>query len=106
MATNSPEYCTIVQCTSDLLTAIKPTICTLSADLLGVGLITPDNYCLVTNVALDVADRASQLLNYIRNKVSLDARNFDIFLQVLSRRSSDYREIISILHEKHMALGE
>ena len=106
MASNSCEYCTIIQCTPDLLTAVKPNICLLSADLLGVGLITSDNYDQVTNVSFDVAARASQLLNCIRTKVILDARNFHIFLNVLSRRSGDYREILSILREKYAALGE
>ena len=106
MATNCPEYQTIVQCTSDLLTAMKPTIHSLSGDLLQAGLITSDNYGLVTNVALDGADRASQLLSFIRNKISLDKNNYYIFIHILSRRSTDYREIISILHKKYMALGE
>ena len=106
MANNSPEYRTIIQCTSDLLTAIKPNIDALSADLLEAELITQDNYESVTNMALDATNRATKLLSFLRNRVCLDTRNFHKFRHVLSKRLSDYREILSILQEKYRKLGK
>ena len=103
---NSPEYRTIVECTPDLTIALKDDLTRLSGELFAAGLIADDNAADLRRQDRGKADRAAQLAEFVRNKVSLDTGNYCSFIQVLEKRKNDHNEILRILEEKYRKLGE
>ena len=99
---NTPEYRTIIQCTPELTTALKHDLVSLSGELLAAGLISDDNHAAVCNGG---ANRASQLVGFLRNRVYLDAANYHSFIRVLTQREDDHKYILQILHKKYRELG-
>ena len=95
---NTPEYRTIIQCTPELTAAVKDDLTSLSGELLAAGLIAEDN--------AGKAERAARLVEYVRNRVSLDPGNYHSFIQVLEKRKDDHKNILKILDEKFRELGE
>ena len=106
MSSNTREYRTIVQCTTELVTALKNDLNPLSCELSAASLITGENATALTNQATDVTYRAGQLVGWIRDKVSLDTENYYSFVQVLKRRENDHKDILKILDGKYAELGE
>ena len=102
---NSPEYRTIIQCTPDLTTALKNDLVPLSGELLAAGLIADDNAAALTNQFIGVAHRAAQLMGFVRNRVSLDTKNYLSFIQVLQQRQDNHKDILEILDKKYKELG-
>lgn len=102
---NSPEYRTIIQCTPELTTALKNDLDPLSGELLAAGLIADDNAAALTNQFLGVANRAAQLMGFVRNRVSLDTNNYLSFIEVLQLRQDDHKNILEILGKKYSELG-
>ena len=103
---NSPEYRTIIQCTSELTTALKNDLVTLAGELLAAGLIADDNAAALTNQFIGAAHRAAQLMGFVRNRVSLDTNNYLAFIQVLQQRQDDHKNILEILDRKYRELGK
>ena len=106
MGTNTPEFRTFVQCTSDLTNAFKPDVRPLSDDLLSEGFISQDNHSSLNNQMTDVAQRSSKLVSLVRTRVQLNATNFHKFISVLLKRVSDHKDILKILDEKYKSLGK
>ena len=106
MNNNSAEYRTIVQCTPDLTTALKNDLVTLSGELFAAGLIAEDNAAALTNQSVGTAIRAAQLMEFVRNRISLDTKNYLIFIQVLLKRWDDHENILNILDRKYKELGK
>ena len=103
---NTPEYRTIVQCTPELTAAVKDDLTSLSGELLAAGLIAEDNAANLGNQFIDKAQRAARLLEYVRNRVSLDPDNYHSFVRLLEKRRDDHKDILKILDEKFRELGE
>ena len=103
---NSREYRTFLQCTSELVTALKNDLNLLSGELSAASLITGDNATALTNQATDVTCRVGQLVGWIKDKVKLDSDNYRSFVRVLKQREDDHKEILKILDEKYAELGE
>ena len=103
---NSPEYRTIVQCTPDLVTALRNDLVPLSGEFLEAGLITDDNAAALRNQFIINADRAAQLVEFVRDRVLLDPKNYVSFIQVLKQRQDDHKDILEILDKKYKECGE
>ena len=106
MSSNTLEYRTIVQCNSELVTALKNDLNLLSSELSAASLITGENATALTNQATDVTCRAGQLVGSIKDKIKLDSDNYRSFVRVLKQREDDHKEILKILDEKYAELGE
>ena len=102
---NTPEYRTIIQCTPELTTALKHDLVPLSGELLAAGLISDDNHAAVCNQFIDAANRAAQLVGFVRNRVYLDVANYHSFIRVLTHREDDHKHILQLLHKKYRELG-
>ena len=103
---NSPEYRTIIQCTPDLTIALRGDLTKLSGELLAAGLIADDNAAALRNQFIGEAERAAQLMGFVRNRVSLDTSNYHSFIRVLEKRKADHIDILQILDNKYRELGE
>ena len=103
---NSPEFKTIIQCTPVLTTAVKDELTQLSGELLAEGLIADDNAANLRNQFIGAAERAAQLVGYVRNRVSLDTGNYHTFIGVLEKRRNEHAGILRKLNEKFRELGE
>lgn len=98
---NTREYLTILHCTPLLVTAVKDNIAVLSDKLLAEGLITPVNYGALRNTVIDETVRASKLVEFVRNKISLNSKNYYSFINTLEKEKANYRDILLILNEKY-----
>jgi hypothetical protein len=102
---NSVEHRTIIQCTPELTTALKNDLVSLSGELLAAGLIADDNASALTNQFIGAANRAAQLMGFVRNRVLLDTKNYLSFIKVLQLRQDDHKSILEILDKKYRELG-
>ena len=102
---NTPEYRTIIQCTPELTAALKGDLVSLSGELLAGGLISEDNDIALCNQFVSEANRAAQLVGFVRNRVSLDTANYHSFIRVLKHREDEHRDILQILYKKYRELG-
>ena len=83
------------------MTAVKDNIAVLSDKLLAEGLITPVNYGALRNTMIDETVRASKLVEFVRNKISLNSKNYYSFINILEKEKANYRDILLILNEKY-----
>lgn len=98
---DAPEYKTLTQCSQKLRAAIQGDIVNLGGQLLAGGLISPNAYSELRNTLIPESDRAARLVALVINKVQLDQRNYDAFINVLSQESPHYRDILRILNETY-----
>ena len=89
------EYEKIRKNGPQLLDAFKDHLGALSVNLLAVNLISDDHVSEVTNPAQSRPERASRLLELIRNKVKLSRANYYIFLGALMK-DPQYEHILKI----------
>ena len=106
MFANSPEYKTMIGCTSDLSNAVKPELLHLSNELLTGGFISSENHEGFNNESRDRSLRASQLVAQVRTKVQLNPSNFHKFVRILLTRPAVNRSILEILELKYKSYGE
>ena len=102
---NTPEYRTIIQCFPKLIGAVQHDLGALSAELLAAGLITENNHSTLKNKHVDEPDRAAELVEFVRNKVKLDPRNYYKFIEVLKERKAEHESILTILDKKYKELS-
>ena len=102
---NSPEHRTIVQCTPKLIIALQDDLNVLSGELLAAGLINGNNAAALAIPSIGVAERAAQLIGFVRNKVELEAENYHSFIQVLKQRQDDHKNILKILDDRYKDLS-
>ena len=102
---NTPEYRTIIKCTPKLISAVKNDLGALSGELLAAGLISEDNSSALKNNHIDEPHRAADLVEFVRNKVLLDPRNYNKFIEVLKEREAEHETILKILDEKYKELS-
>ena len=106
MFANSPEYLTVIGCTSDLSNAVKTELVYLSNELLTEGFISGENHEKLNNENHDISLRASQLVSQVRTKVQLNPSNFHKFVRILLTRPAVNRSILEILEHKYKSFGE
>lgn len=99
--TSTREYLTILHCTPLLVTAVKDDVVVLSGELLAEGLITSVNDNALRNLMVDEAQRASKLVEFVRDKVLLNSKHYYSFIDVLNKKRSYYADILLILAEKY-----
>ena len=90
----------MIQCTPHLIAAVKDNLTLFSGELLATGLITEDNQAALNNQFVDKAHWASQLVEFVRSRVSLDTGNYHSFIQILETRKDDHKKILKILDEE------
>ena len=98
------EYKTLVQCTQKLRTAIQGDLVNLSDQLLAAGLISADSSSVLRNRLLTESERAAKLVALIINRVQLNPRSYNTFIDVLSHESHHYSDILRILNETYSSL--
>ena len=103
---NTREYLTILHCTSLLVTAVEDNIVVLSGEMLAEGLINPVNYGALRNLVIDKTERATKLVEFVRNKIFLNSKNYYSFIKILEKEKENYRDILLILNEKLCDEGE
>ena len=103
---NTREYLTILHCTSLLVTAVEDNIVVLSSKMLAEGLINPVNYGALRNLVIDKTERATKLVEFVRNKIFLNSKNYYSFIKILEKEKENYRDILLILNEKLCDEGE
>ena len=106
MSSNTPEFHTLLGCTSDLSRAVKPNILPLSNELLSEGFISQENHDRLNNQMHDATLRAAQMVSLVRTKVQLNPANFHKFVNILLAHAKHHREILGILEDKYRSCGK
>ena len=99
------ELRTIIECTPEIVNALKDDLLPLSGELLAVGLINSDNEAALRNQHHNPGDRAANLAQFIRNRVEIDSGNYAVFIDTLKNRETDHKSLLKILDEKFKELG-
>ena len=99
------ELQTIIECTPELVDALKDDLSSLSGELLAVGLINSDNEAALMNQNHNPTDRAAALTGFIRNRVKIDPGSYAVFIETLKRRETDHKSLLKILDKKYKELG-
>ena len=95
--TNSAEYRALICLSPALQLAVESQLTSLGAELIGVGLITPDDYNWLTNPSLQRDDQAAYLVRLIQHKVQQDPQCYQTFVAVLKKDESQYNGIAGSL---------
>ena len=90
------EYRKFLELGPQLRVAFQDHLGALSELLLAKGMISEDNRAEVTNAAHTAPERASTLLQLVRNRVKLDSSNYYIFVDALKSDLTTYRGILQI----------
>ena len=91
------ELDTLTKTTSKLNLAVRSHILPLADQLLGEGLITSENHSSLLNTRKDEVERASLLGKFVRKKVTLDSKNYHVFVKVLLSDKDTYKEVLEDL---------
>ena len=102
--TNSAEYRALICFTSSLQLAVKSQLTPLGAELVAVGLITPDEYDWLINPFLRKDDQAAYLVRLIQHKVQQDPQYYQTFIAILEKDESQYNGIVGSLQRAVMTL--
>ena len=98
---NTPEYLTIVSKTEDLRLALQYDLISIGGALMSCGLISLDQYSRLRNRMFTEQERAADLIQWIQDKVTENARNYHTFIRVLQQNTMQYSHILSILQETY-----
>ena len=99
----SLELDTLTKSTDKLSLAVRSHILPLADKLLTKSLITSENHSSLLNTRSDEIERASLLVKFIREKVTLDSKNYHVFVEVLISDRSTYKEILEDLEPIYKA---
>ena len=99
------ELRTIIECTPELVNALKDDLSSLSGELLADRLITSDNDAALRIQSRNPGDRAADLAGFIRNRVEIDPGSYAVFIETLKRRETDHKPLLKILDKKYKELG-
>ena len=101
----TPEYQTLIGCTSILITTVKNHLTDLSALLLQRYLITADQESEMSNNWHYEADRAAKLVELIRDKVEQNPKCYHAFIEALEEDQSTNQDILTQLKTKYDSLS-
>ena len=103
-STNSPEYETVIQCTSMLRTAVQDHLLTLSGHLLGRHLISPEQDGELRNERHSESSRAAGLVKMVQGRVKLSPKWYHTFIEVLEREEDNFKDILKYLKDTYSSL--
>ena len=113
---DSPEYRTLTHHQSEMVKALADEVDQLTDELFAKGLISGDDAKTVKNPYLytilfngSTKTRASQcrrLTELILNRVKRNPRDYDVFIDVLSQREDEHREILEVLGTSYKQFSE
>lgn len=106
MGANTPEYRTFIACTSKLTSALKAHLIALSGDLLSGGFISQENYERLNMESWEPGRRASELVSIVRTRIDLNQQNFQKFIDILLKKPSLHRDILTILDDTYKSNGK
>ena len=98
------ELQTIIECSPELVDALKDDLLPLSGELLAVGLINSNNEAALRNQHHNPGDRAANLVQFMRNRVKIDPRSYFVFIETLKKRETDHKPLLKILEKKYKEL--
>lgn len=101
----TPEYQTLIECTSTLITAVKNQLTDLSPQLLQRHLITAEQEREMSNNWHYEADRAAKLVGLVRDKVEQNPKCYHAFIEALEEDQSTNRDILAQLKTKYDSLS-
>ena len=101
----TPEYQTLIECTSMLITAVKNHLTDISAQLLQRHLISADQEREISHNWHYEADRAAKLVGLIRDRVQQNPKCYDVFIEALEEDQSTYQDILTLLKTKYDSLS-
>ena len=96
---DSAEYETLIHHTSDLQLAVETQLISLGAELVSVGLITPNEYACLRNPHHQNDIKAANLIEMIQKKVQQDSWWYQTFVGVLKKDQSQYSGIVGRLQQ-------
>ena len=102
----TPEYRTIVECTSSLTLAIKNHLADLSAQLLERHLITAAQESEMRNKMHSPESRAATLVELIRDRVEQNSKYYQIFIEALEADQLANGDILELLKGKYESLSK
>ena len=102
--TDAAEYQTIKKCTPKLVTALIHNLTELSSHLLSKELITSDQSRELRNKMHTESDRATNLIDFILNKVELASECYNIFIKALEEDKHGNEAVLKLLREMHKSL--
>ena len=105
MGQNTPEYRTMIICTSKLETVVKDNLTVIVGELQAASIISPKNASALRNSAIDTAERAANLVAVVTNKVELSASYYHLFVSVLMSEREANRIILQVLEQTYRDLG-
>ena len=100
----TPEYRTIVECTSSLILAIKNHLSDLSAQLLERHLITAAQESQMRDKMHSPESRAATLVELIRDRVEQNSKCYQIFIEALEADQLANGDILELLKGKYESL--
>lgn len=103
-STNSPEYETVIQCTSMLRAAVQDHLLTLSGHLLGHHLISPEQDSELRNVMHSESSRAARLIKMVQGRVKLSPEWYHTFIEVLEGDGDNFKDILKYLKDTYSSL--
>ena len=101
---DSPEYRTIIKACSCLTFAIQHTLFSLSSDLITTQLITPEIGTSLTNSSRGKTERALELVTLVTHKIKQNARNYHVFIEILTKNEIYYQEVLQQLSSIYSTL--
>jgi hypothetical protein len=102
----TPEYRTIVECTSSLTLAIKNHLTDLSAQLLERHLITAGQESELRNRMHPPESRAATLVELIRDRVEQNSKCYQTFIEALEADQLANGDILELLKGKYESLSK
>ena len=86
MSNESPEYKSLVHCTSDLIDCLQHSLISISSELLEKGLVTVDVHNLIqTAHGLSERDKASRLVTCVSSCIKQSTEKFSILIKILQK---------------------
>ena len=93
----SQEYRTLKRYITEVRTAVKSDLTSLSGSLLSRNLISPENEANLRNQTRNQEDRAAELVSLLLEKVKLNKENYRIFIDVLRTSGDHFNDLLSKL---------
>ena len=101
----TPEYQTIIECTSALTTAMQNHLTDISAQLLQRHLITANQERDACNEMHSAHNRAATLVGLIRSKVEVNPECYHAFIAALEYNRDTNQDILLQLMSKYHSLS-
>jgi hypothetical protein len=101
----TPEYQTIIECTSMLTSAMQNHLTDFSAQLLERHLITANQERDACNERNSTYSRAATLVGLVRTKVEQNPKCYRAFIEALEYDQAANRDILTQLKSKYRSLS-